>query len=230
MTDLDGFRALGPAEQLAVTKRVTHAIDAHLAGDELRTKVLVGALFGEFGRPGLLDGVDVCVRIISAVTPGSLRDASGCPDLDRLADPGAGTDETRQVARLLVRAAHTRQGAGLPPFADPVRLFRLLDVLLPAAALATTFDHAPPAGEPGCSPAWGTGQQVIDSMRVVQLDLMREVTRIRKWAMGLSEEERAILLEMLAEVSAELDELHGRVAEIAERVKGPESARLARPA
>jgi hypothetical protein len=48
--------------------------------------------------------------------------------------------------------------------------------------------------------------------------------------MRLTNEERQLLLDELAEIAAELDELQDRTAEIARRVSGPSSVRQARPA
>ena len=55
-------------------------------------------------------------------------------------------------------------------------------------------------------------------------------SRSRKRAVGLTEQERQILLAELAEITAELDELQQRAAQIATRVGSTGSARLTRPA
>ncbi|WP_433465936.1 hypothetical protein [Spirillospora sp. CA-128828] len=58
---------------------------------------------------------------------------------------------------------------------------------------------------------------------VVQISPARP-SMIRKKAVGLTEEERQILLAELAEIAAELDELHARTRQITARVHGAESA------
>lgn len=50
----------------------------------------------------------------------------------------------------------------------------------------------------------------------------------RKKAVGLTEEERQLLLAELAEITAELDELHARTRQITARVHGAESTCPAR--
>lgn len=58
---------------------------------------------------------------------------------------------------------------------------------------------------------------------VVQITPARH-SMTRKKAVGLTEDERQILLAELAEIAAELDELHARTWQIAARVHGAESA------
>ncbi|URM98402.1 hypothetical protein LUW76_30910 [Actinomadura madurae] len=58
---------------------------------------------------------------------------------------------------------------------------------------------------------------------VVQINPARE-SMTRKKAVGLTEEERQILLAELAEIAAELDELHTRTCQITARVHVAESA------
>ena len=65
------------------------------------------------------------------------------------------------------------------------------------------------------------------SAQVVRLDSVHAKTSVREKGIGLTETERQLLLEELAEIMAELDELHDRAAEIAARVKGRSSPRLA---
>jgi hypothetical protein len=48
--------------------------------------------------------------------------------------------------------------------------------------------------------------------------------------MGLTDDERRQLLDELAEITGELDELQQRAAEITGRIDRPSSAHLARPA
>lgn len=65
--------------------------------------------------------------------------------------------------------------------------------------------------------------------QVVRLDSVQDRTAGRKKAMRLTEDERRILLADLAEITAELDDLHERAATITARVART-SARLVRPA
>jgi hypothetical protein len=58
---------------------------------------------------------------------------------------------------------------------------------------------------------------------VVQITPARH-SMTRKKAVGLTEEERQILLAELAEITAELDEFHARTRQIAARVHAAESA------
>ncbi|WP_152563790.1 hypothetical protein [Actinomadura welshii] len=58
---------------------------------------------------------------------------------------------------------------------------------------------------------------------VVRINPARE-SMTRKKAVGLTEEERQILLAELAEIAAELDELHARTWQITARVHAAESA------
>jgi hypothetical protein len=68
------------------------------------------------------------------------------------------------------------------------------------------------------------------SRDVVELGPAASRSPMRKRQMGLTEEERRILLAELAEIAAELDELQERTAEIAARVAPRSSIHLARPA
>jgi hypothetical protein len=73
-------------------------------------------------------------------------------------------------------------------------------------------------------------RRASDAARIIPIDSPRARVTNRKREMGLTDEERRLLLDELAEITAELDELHNRAAEIAARVTSPESARLDRPA
>jgi hypothetical protein len=67
----------------------------------------------------------------------------------------------------------------------------------------------------------------MTSAPVVRLDSAHTKAPARKKGIGLTETERQLLLKELAEIMAELDELHDRAAAIAARVKGSSSGRLA---
>ncbi|GAA1899639.1 hypothetical protein [Actinomadura bangladeshensis] len=62
---------------------------------------------------------------------------------------------------------------------------------------------------------------------VVRISPARQ-SMTRKKAVGLTEEERQLLLAELAEITAELDELHARTQQITARVHGAESTCPAR--
>ncbi|NKZ03440.1 hypothetical protein [Actinomadura latina] len=62
---------------------------------------------------------------------------------------------------------------------------------------------------------------------VVRISPARQ-SMTRKKAVGLTEEERQLLLAELAEITAELDELHARTRQITARVHGAESTCPAR--
>jgi hypothetical protein len=74
-----------------------------------------------------------------------------------------------------------------------------------------------------------TSAQSVPS-QVVEIDLARERRLIRKEVIALTEEERQILLGELAEITAELDELKMRAAEIADRVRSRDAERQPRSA
>jgi hypothetical protein len=73
-------------------------------------------------------------------------------------------------------------------------------------------------------------RRISDAARIVSIDSPRGRAMNGKREMGLTNEERQLLLGELAEITAELDELHHRATEIAARITLPESARLDRPA
>jgi hypothetical protein len=74
-----------------------------------------------------------------------------------------------------------------------------------------------------------TSAQSVPS-QVVEIDLARERRLIRNEVIALTEEERQILLGELAEITAELDELKMRAAEIADRVRSRDAERQPRSA
>jgi hypothetical protein len=73
-------------------------------------------------------------------------------------------------------------------------------------------------------------RQRTGQARVLRLDTAHRQATNNKRVMGLTEFERQLLLKELAEITAELDELQHRTAEITARVADPSSARLDRPA
>ena len=64
----------------------------------------------------------------------------------------------------------------------------------------------------------------MSSARIVRLDAAQPKGPARKKGIGLTETERQLLLAELAEIMAELDDLHDRAAAIAARVKPSSSS------
>lgn len=74
-----------------------------------------------------------------------------------------------------------------------------------------------------------TGQRrTATAASVVQISPARH-SMTRKKAVGLTEDERQILLAELAEITAELDELQTRTRNITARVQGAESSPVREP-